>query len=225
MSEYAWKLSQVPVIIAHLRDSMIPLAATDYDRTRVDGTRDPALPLRIEPMQDADDLWAALTAYGAVIGWHITPAPHALTTRLTASVQWHEAGDAAHTITAWLIHHEDRIAQLDLTVIDDHGLDVTLFTLIGRLLAKYRITPARLRTSPTRCRVCGEHAVRAEWAPDRTGTIHRTVQCTVCLTRYDPTEEVTHEPAVDVPAGSETSPPFRPHHQTVAAGRDADAVA
>ena len=210
MTAYAWMLQQVPVIIAHLRDSMLPLAATNYDRTRVDGTREQPLPFRIEPMQDADDLWAALTAYGNHIARHIRPAPHALTAGLRASQQWHEAGDAAHTITAWLIAHEDRIADLDIPV---EGTDEILFTAISQLLNRYRITPRRLRTTPTRCDLCGEQAVQAEWTINRDGATARTVQCTVCHTRYEP-EEVTRAP--QLPTSSQTSPTIHHHHQTLA---------
>lgn len=199
MTAYAWMLQQVPVIIAHLRDSMLPLAATDYDRTRVDGTREQPVPFRIEPMQDADELWAALTAYGNEVARFVHPSPYALLTRLRASTQWHEAGDAAHTITAWLVANEERIALLP----DDHARDIAadgLFLLISRLLNRYRITPRRLRTSPTRCVLCGSVAVQAEWTLDRAGTVAQTAQCTVCLRRYDPTEVVTRAVA-HVPAG------------------------
>lgn len=182
MTQYAWYLTQIPVIIAHLRDSMLPLAATQYDRTRVDGTRDQPLPLRVDAMEDADQLWAALVDYGRHIAASIQPAPHALTQRLTASTQWHDAGDAAHTISAWLIYNEQHIADAPPYIGDT---DLVLFDAIRRLLAKHRITPARLRTSPTRCVVCGEHAVRAEWAWNRAGELAETVQCTVCEQRYE----------------------------------------
>lgn len=183
MTRYAWMLRQVPAIIAHLRDSMLPLAATDYDRTRVDGTRDQPLPFRLEPMEDADTLWADLTTYGTLIACRIHPAPHALTTRLRASTQWHDAADAAYTITAWLTFHEDTIADLTLDV---DGEANTLFATIGHLLAKYRITPTRLRTYTRECRICGEPAVYAEWALDRDGVLAHTEQCTVCGQRYEP---------------------------------------
>ncbi|WP_431800352.1 hypothetical protein [Microbacterium kunmingense] len=193
MTRYAWMLQQVPVIVAHLRDSMLPIAATDYDRTRVDGTRDQPLPFRLEPMQDADDLWAALTAYGRDIAWHIQPSPHALTTRLNASQQWHEAGDAAYTITAWLTAHEERIATLEPDPARDTAAD-GLFLLISQLLNRYRITPRRLRSHPTRCVLCGNTAVHAEWTLNREGDIAQTVQCTVCLRRYDPQEVTCSSP-------------------------------
>lgn len=215
-SRYAWMLTQVPVIIAHLRDMMLPLAATQYDRTRVDGTPEPALPFRIEPMQDADDLWAALTNYGNEIARHIRPAPHALTTRLRASQQWHEAGDAAHTITAWLVHHEESIAELTEDAATDIAAE-TLFALIGRLLAAHRIAPKRLRTYTRTCRICGEPSVYAEWALDARGALAQTEQCTVCGERYNPDdlptrdqvlalwttpdpEEVSDDDTADVPA-------------------------
>jgi hypothetical protein len=204
-------LQQVPVIIAHLRDSMLPLAATAYDRTRVDGTREQPLPFRIEPMQDADALWAALTAYGNEIARHLHPAPHALLTRLRASQQWHDAGDAAYTITAWLIAHEDRIGELNLEV---YGTDEVLFLQISQLLNRYRITPRRLRTYARECRVCGEPAVYAEWTINRDGAIAQTIQCTVCLRRYEP-EEVTDGTA-HIPASGEASESVSHHDQAVA---------
>lgn len=214
VTRYAWMLQQVPTILGHLRDSMLPLAATRYDSTRVDGTREQPLPFRVEPMEDADTIWSELLDYGRIIAGHIHPAPHALTgtaaRRIRASTQWHDAADAAYTVTAWLTHHEHRIAELDITTA---GTDEALFTTIGRLLATYRITPARLRTTPTRCGLCGEQAVRAEWTINRNGDVARTVQCTVCLSRYEP-EEVTDGPHLQ--GSSETSPQIRTHHQTLA---------
>ncbi len=214
MTRYAWMLQQVPVIIAHLRDSMLPIAATVYDRTRVDGTREQPLPFRLEPMQDADDLWAALTDYGNEIARHVHPSPYALVTRLRASTQWHEAGDAAHTITAWLIANEERIALLHPDENRETAADV-LFLQISQLLNRYRITPRRLRTTATRCLLCGEVAVHAEWTIDRHGAIAQTAQCTVCLRRYDP-EEVTLRGPAHLPASSQESPPLRTHDQALA---------
>lgn len=229
MTRYAWMLQQVPVILAHLRDSMLPLQATRYDSTRVDGTREQPLPFRIEPMEDADELWSNLLAYGRVVARHLNPAPHAIAgtaaNSIRASTQWHEAGEAAYTVTAWLTFHEQRIAELN---IDTDGLDEDLFATIGSLLGKHRIHPARLRTAPTRCALCGEHAVRAEWAINRNGDVAQTVQCTVCGCRYDP-EEVTHDRAItraaDLPGSSEEGAPVDPNDQPVAPRRDADVLA
>lgn len=198
MTRYAWMLQQVPVIIAHLRDSMLPIAATSYDRTRVDGTREQPLPFRVEPMQDADDLWAALVTYGREIAWHVQPSPHALTTRLRASQQWHEAGDAAYTITAWLTAHEERIADLEPAPTREIAAD-GLFLLISQLLNRYRILPRRLRTQTRDCRVCGEPSVYAEWTIDQRGAIAQTEQCTVCGERYEPTALPTRAQVLALP--------------------------
>lgn len=187
MTAYAFLLQQVPVIIAHLRDSMLPLAATDYDRVRVDGTREQPLPFRLEQMQDADTLWSALTDYGNEVARHIHPSPYALITRLRASQQWHDAGEAAHTISAWLVAHELRIASLPSSEARDIAADV-LFAEIRQALNRYRITPRQLRTHLGRCRLCGEPAVYAEWTVNRQGAIAQTAQCTVCHERYDPTD-------------------------------------
>lgn len=215
MTRYAWMLTQVPVILAHLRDSMIPLQATRYDSTRVDGTRDQPLPFRVEPMEDADQLWSDLLTYGRVIARHIYPAPHALTgtaaNTIRASTQWQEAGDAAFTVTGWLTFHEERIAQLE---VDADGEANALFATIGRLLGKHRIHPARLRTTPTRCALCGELAVRAEWAINRDGDVAQTVQCTACRLRYDP-EEVTSG-RTDLPASSPGNREIDHHREAVA---------
>lgn len=232
MTRYAWYMSQVPVIIGHLRDSMLPIQATSYDTTKVSGTREQPLPFRIEPMEDADDLWAALVAYGNAIARHIQPAPHALSTRLRASTQWYEAGEAAYTITAWLVYHEDRIASLELIELYRDETDVALFGSIGQLLAKYRITPNRLRSYTRECRVCGEAAVYAEWALGRDGDVGNTEQCTVCHERYEPAslptrtevlalwtdldlEEVTDDPT-HLLAGSTPRQAIGGHDQAVA---------
>lgn len=202
MTAYAYMLAQVPVIIAHLRDSMIPLAGTDYDRTRVDGTKEQPLPFRIQPMQDADELWAALTDYGNEIARHIHPSPYALLTKLRASTQWHDAGDAAHTITAWLIEHEERIAQLP----DDDAREQSalgLFPLIGQLLGRYDITPRRLRVRRGRtCVICGEDAIYAEWEIGRNGQVATTVQCTVCGQRYEEGMLPTRDQVLALPGWS-----------------------
>lgn len=184
MTAYAYLLSQVPVIIAHLRDTMVPLQGTDYDRVRVDGSREKQLPFRIEPMTDADTLWAALTAYGNEVARHIHPSPYALLTRLRASTQWHDAGDAAHRITAWLIEHENRTAGLEPSGARELAAD-TLFDEISRLLNRYRITPRRLRTFTRECVLCGRATVYAEWRISRDGRVEQTEQCTYCKQRYE----------------------------------------
>lgn len=207
MTAYAYLLSQVPVIIAHLRDSMLPLAATVYDRTRVDGTRDPSLPFRLEPMQDADTLWAALTAYGNEIARRVRPAPHALTARLRASQDWNEAGDAAYSIAGWLIAHEERIAALESEV---YSTDEVLFYEIRRLLTRYRIEPRRLRTYTRECRVCGEPAVYAEWTINRDGALAQTEQCTVCGERYEPSALPTRDDVLSIPEWRPPAPEPEP---------------
>lgn len=200
MTAYAWMLQQVPVIVAHLRDTMIPLAGNSHDRTRIDGTREQPLPFRLQPMLDADQLWDALTDYGRFVAAWIQPSPYALTVPLRASQDWREAGDAAHTITAWLINHEDRIAALNLNVA---GTDDVLFTLISQQLNRYRITPRRLRTRTTSCGTCGADAVYAEWTLNARGEIAQTIQCTRCRRRYDPREVVIRAP--HLPASSAAS--------------------
>lgn len=197
MSRYSWYMGQVPVILGHLRDSMHPVQATRYDNTRVSGTREQPLPFRIEPMEDADQLWAELIWYGSVVAQHLGgTSPHALRgawanekgdIMLRPSDRWNEVAEQAYTVTAWLTYHQDDIGTLGTAV---EGMENLLFADIGRMLAKYRISPNRLRTSATCCGLCGETAVRAEWALNRDGDIAVTVQCTVCRRRYDP-EEVT----------------------------------
>lgn len=220
MSSYSWHMSQVPVILGHLRDSMIPLQATQYDNTRITGSRDPQLPFRLEPMEDADQLWAELIWYAREIAANLTgPTPHALTGAWTnqhgyliirPSSDWYAVGEQAHTVTAWLTYHQDDIARVRRA--DTHAMETALFQHIGRLLAKYRVTPARLRTEAVRCDLCGATAVRAEWAMNRAGHIDQTVQCTVCHQRYEPKETRS----ADVQAGSETRTPISHNHQTVA---------
>lgn len=186
MTAYAYLLSQTPVIIAHLRDSMVMLGATVYDRDRVDTSREQTVPFRLDAMVDADTLWDALTSYSNEIALAIRPAPHALTARLRASQAWNEAGDAAYTISAWLTGNEERIAQLTPSDAADLAAD-HLFDLIRRLLARYRIEPRRLRTHTRQCLLCGEPdaAVYAEWSIGRDGQVEHTEQCVVCGERYD----------------------------------------
>lgn len=184
------------MIIAHLRDSMIILGATAYDSVRVDTSRDPSVPFRLEAMQDADTLWAALTDYGNEIARYVRPAPHALTARLRASQSWEEAGDAAHTIAAWLVAHEERVATVAPDVM---GADDRLFFEIRRLIGRYRIEPQRLRTYTRVCRVCGERAVFAEWVINRAGEVAQTEQCTVCHERYEPSKLPTRDAVLSIP--------------------------
>lgn len=194
-SSFRWHLSQVAPLLAHLRDSMVPLAAGSLD-ARVSGTREVPLPFRSEPMDDADRLWSKLVWYGSTVAQSLRSddAPGVLTRpwldaqgniRIYPGEDWRDTGNLAAAVTRWLIEHAEDVERI---ADDISGEEFDLFDDIRRTLARYRFHPVRLRTSASVCVLCGAVAVRAEWNANRRGDVDVTVQCTRCGERYDPRE-------------------------------------
>lgn len=201
---YHWHLSQMPVVLAHLRDSMVPLQAVPFDAVRVGGSKERPLPFRTGDLSEANDdkptlmdeadaLWDALVWYGSNVAQHLgpdVPSPHVLRFAwFTSAARYviqpsHSAahvGEQAYTVTAWLSHHADTVETLPL-----RDLEAGLFSDLRRLMAKYRLNPVRLRTRATPCQLCGGIAVQAEWTINHRGDTNVTNQCVSCGERYDP---------------------------------------
>lgn len=180
-------LDQVPVLIEFLRGHRVPLQAGSLNERVTGGGGEAPVPFRVDPVDDADDLWAALIEYTGEIASRleqalpVTGSDVWATFRGTQGIPAHlgpaGARRASFTIVAWLIDHAPRIHPLELTDSEDH-----LFTLIRKLSARY-VVPSVDRPAHRRvCTVCGEQAVVVAWLLGGTGE----AECTTCGATYSP---------------------------------------
>lgn len=166
-------LHQAPQLLAHIRSQVVP-SMESARSPRVSGTKDAPIPLRADPVNDADDL------YAQVVNWVVsfarqtgTRPPAAATAFLKVQADaerlpsWARDGASAYTLmedlVRWYEQHELTIvtALPPLTVrawCDDIG------TIIGAYRSRYpQADRPQRRAAPRECPVCGEQAVRAEY--------------------------------------------------------------
>jgi len=188
---YEQLLDQVPMLLEHLRTMANPLKAGSLGERVTGGGGEAPAPVRLDPVDDADDLWAGLIEYTLDVAHRLhEPAPAAAGDTWTArgSVQGlpaHLDADGAYRaaweVVGWLIDRAPRIHPLALTDSEQH-----LFGLVRKLVARY-VTPPIERPSHRReCSVCGERAVVVSWVIDDTGE----ARCAVCGAVYSPDQEV-----------------------------------
>ena len=183
---FEWHLDQVPILLTTLRTMENPLKATRYDLDRVSGSvEESRAPMRVEAVDDADDLWAALVQYVANVAELLgVPTPSAVraswSTRgevagLAPTVTGREVSFLAFDLIVWLIERADRVVELPLG-----ESEAFLFGLIRKLRARYTMPvaerPARRRT----CRVCGDRAVGMEWVDDGDRIAVLVAKCARC---------------------------------------------
>lgn len=187
---YEWHLDQIPAILHTLRDEAIPLKAARLDTVRVSGSRDHSpLPFRAEMVDDADDLWAALTLYlgevADLLGETVTDAV-SWTRRgepvgIGAAVRGRQANALTFQIIAWLIDHAARITAFEqLQDTEEH-----LFGMIRRLRARYMVAEVDRPTRRRDCSICGQRAVTATWTTDVNDRPVLAVACRHCGATYD----------------------------------------
>lgn len=184
-------LDQVPVILETLRDQAHPLKAARLAEKVSGGGGEAPLPFRADPVDDCDDLWAALVEYiGEVAERLQETAPGAAGASwatlhgvrgIGAGVTGDDAYKAGYALIAWLIDRAPRIHDLALTDTEQH-----LFGLIRKLATRYVDAPPIERPAHNRhCGVCGERAVRVDWLfGDRGSAV-----CAVCGATYELTTE------------------------------------
>jgi hypothetical protein len=184
-------LDQVPMLLEVLRGARggVHAARTGSERVSGGGGVAPS-PLRETPVDDADDLWAALVEYTGEVAERLQdPAPAAVgaTWAIDESVRglpsWMNselAYTAGFVIVSWLIERGVDIASLRMNDAEEF-----LFSLIRKLQSRYVLDPIERPAHARTCSVCGERAVVVSWVSDETGE----ASCRVCGATYAPEDE------------------------------------
>lgn len=183
---YEQHLDQIPVILETLRDQAHPLKAGLLSERVSGGGGEAPLPFRSDPVDDCDDLWAALVEYiGEVAERLQEPSPGAAGASwatsngvrgIGAGVSGDQAYKAGFVLIAWVIDRAPRVYELQLTDSEDH-----LFGLIRKLARRYVDAPPIERPAHRRmCGVCGEKAVWVDWMLGDSGE----AVCGVCGAVY-----------------------------------------
>ncbi|MFA5606635.1 MAG: hypothetical protein WDA07_05550 [Leucobacter sp.] len=209
---FTWHIEQAPFQLQYMRDlAENPIAAQDASAIKVRGGKDSApLPYRVDPADDADELYAVLLIFGQDVAEKIGGAsPRALRERIWRGQTEpqglpvctpHEAFSLATEIILWLKACTHQIAHdPDLHDAPDHLID-----LIRRMRARYpRSEPKFKAYRPRPCPTCGERTILPIW-----GSVGlEAMQCDTCKRRWDKTNYPTagtptppQHPASDDPA-------------------------
>lgn len=164
---YRWHLTQAPTVVRRLREAMVPsLVPVAGDRVSGSGDDSP-LPLRADPMVDADLLWGVLGEYTAEVAATLAVRPPDGLSRASAGnhsgngfsgvLRPSEASAACGAVCRWLA---DRLDVIYLLHLDDS--EEFLFAMIRRMRARWLI-PLSERTPRRQCTLCGEWKVTAQW--------------------------------------------------------------
>jgi hypothetical protein len=192
---YEWHLDLIPGLLEVMRLERTPLAASRTDKVIVSGTKGdgPPLPFRTEPVEEADDLWAALAAYVIEVSELLgEPAPHVLRASwwrdgqvqgIRASADSATARTDAFHVVGWLVDREELIAPHS-GVQDSEEF---LFGLIRKARARYQSAPRPRRARPRECGICGEQAVLIDWmdVPGGVGPALPVGRCSECGQQYE----------------------------------------
>ena len=186
---FTWHLRQTPHQIQHMRErAEQTVRAQDTSAVVVDGSSDKArLPYRVEPADDADELYTALVLFGREVAEKVGgAAPRPLRERM-----WHgrdepqglpvctpsEAYTLTSEIAVWLhsiLHElEWRTAAGDFGDSPDY-----LAALIRQMRARYpRAEPKYRAYRPRPCPTCGERTLHPTFGPTAE---HITLTCDNC---------------------------------------------
>lgn len=180
-------LDQVPILVEFLRGHRVPLKAGTLDDRVSGGGGEAPVPFRLDPVDDADDLYAALVEYAGEVAERLEVAlPHsgsdvwgtfAGVQGIPAHLGPTGARNAVSRICEWLMHRAVRIRQLELTDSEEH-----LFALVRKLGARYTVPPVDRPSRRRVCTVCGEQAVVVAWLLGGTGE----AECRTCGATYAP---------------------------------------
>lgn len=166
-------LQQAPQLLAHIRSQVVP-SMESARGPRVSGSREAPIPLRPDPVDDADDLYAQL------VNWIVSfarqtgvrpPASAVAFLNLDADAvrlpSWARDQASAYTLAddlvRWYEQHETTIVSKlpPLTVkawCEDIG------TIVGAFRSRYPQADRKPRQAKAReCPTCGEHAMHAEF--------------------------------------------------------------
>lgn len=183
---FTWHLKQLPFQLLHMRElAETTVAANDTTAVRVNGGKDPArLPYRVDPADDADELYSVLILFGREVAEKIGGAsPRALRERM-----WRgrtepqglpvctpdEAFTFSGEIVRWLEACTHQIAH-DETLHDapDHLID-----LIRKMRGRYPRAQPKFKTyRPRPCPTCGERALHATYEHSANEPTMRCDEC------------------------------------------------
>lgn len=183
---YEQHLDQVPQLLEVMRVQANPLKAARMDTERVSGGGGEApLPFRLDPVDDCDDLWAALVEYVGEVAERLQhPAPGATGASwgaqgnvrgIGAGVSGDRAYKAGFALIGWLIDRARFTYDLQLKDSEQH-----LFALIRKLQGRYVVPPIERPSRRRLCSVCGEYAVVTAWVLGEAGE----AECRVCGAVY-----------------------------------------
>lgn len=210
---YRWHLAQVPAVVRRLREAVVP-SPVPSTRDRVSGSGDDApLPLRADPMVDADLLWSVLGEYVDEVASTLAVRPPAPLSGASAGnhtrngfsgvLRPSEAATACGVVCRWLT---DRVDVIYLLHLDDS--EEFLFSMIRRMRARWLI-PLSERTPRRQCTLCGEWRVTAQWV--------NTVSKPMLIVACGHCGNVYREPDIaDLQGSSETSETVSPDDQVLA---------
>jgi len=194
-TRYEWHVDQIPGLLEVMRLDMVPLAASQTDKVIVSGTKGDGtpVPLRLDAVDDADDLWGALAAYTLEVADLLgEQPPHVL------RASWWRAGQVqgvraaadarkvrsdAFEVVAWLVDRETLIApETGLQDSEEH-----LFALIRKARARWKAAPRPRRARPRPCATCGDVAVLIDWmdVPGGIGPALPVGRCSTCGEQYE----------------------------------------
>lgn len=179
-------LDQLPVLLETMRDHAHPLKAAGLSERVSGGGGEAPLPFRADPVDDCDDLWAALVEYVGEVAERLQEtSPGAVGASwassngvrgIGAGVSGDQAYKAGYALIAWLIDRAPRVRDLHLDDTEQH-----LFGLIRKLSRRYVDAPPIERPEHRRlCTVCGEKAVLTDWVLGDAGE----ASCRVCGATY-----------------------------------------
>lgn len=167
-------LDTIPDLMMHMRAQIVPSGGGMSDG-QPRGSKEPPAPLRINPLDDADSLFAKLVSWTEVIGGKThSPQPSVAVWINFREVQGFKvvttevAHQLASQLTEWFHVRIETICGLDIATEfhDDlcYGWDDApgVFKLMGR----YPMEPRPLRAAEKReCPICGHQEVFVKW-PD-----------------------------------------------------------
>lgn len=185
--KYEQMLDQVPQLLETLRDGVNPLKAAGMSERVSGGGGEAPLPFRADPMDDCDDVWAALVEYVGEVAERLQEAAPGATGAswatsgnvrgIGAGVNGDQAYKAGFVLIAWLIDRAENVRDLHLVDTEQH-----LFGLIRKLVKRYVDAPPIERPAHRRfCSVCGERAVLTDWVLGDAGE----ASCRVCGATYE----------------------------------------
>lgn len=160
------KLGEVPLLLLHIRAQALP-SMQGAAEPRVSGTKErTTAPLRIDPIDDADELWAVVCALAVMYAERTQTAPPAVLRR-----QWIVQGSVrrvhgfasqdqeriyldAVTVTRFLLDHA-------FTLVTDREYSVPLDELVDWMDSMRRRYPdaPKFQGARHRCPKCGQSAV------------------------------------------------------------------